>query len=207
MTASCRWLRAPLAALGVSLVALLPAASRSEPVDRQGVCIFAQVRAVDPGGHKLTASVQYEDHDDPAEHTLTLPKDVGIALVAKPQASLKDLKPAMRIAVLLSADERTVQAIREWKSLGTVPADQQPGVVGILKSADWDKRRLTVTIQEENRRPALLTLAVSSSVTVMLKNKQAAQPDQLKAGMRVLLALRDADSKVRAISEIPESTK
>jgi hypothetical protein len=193
--------------LAMCLVFLVPAASRSESEDRQGVYVFATVRAVDTKEHTLTAAVQYEDPDEAAEHTLALPKDVKIALLAKPQASLADLKPAMRIAVLLSADERSVRSIREWKNLGSVPQDKQPAVVGVLKSADGAKKRLTVAVQEDKHRPAPLTLLLSSSVTVTLKNNQPATPDQLKAGVRVLVSLREPDGKVRAIAELPEETK
>lgn len=199
-----RRLPIPFAAL---LVLLFSAASRSESEDRQGVYVFAQVRSVDTKEQTLTAAVQYEDPDEAAEHTLALPKDVKIALLAKPQASLADLKPAMRIAVLLSADERSVRSIREWKNLGNVPQDKQPGVVGVLKNADGGKKRLTITVQEDNQRPASLTLAISSSATVTLKNNQPATPDQLKPGARLLLSLREPDGKVRAIAELPEETK
>jgi hypothetical protein len=198
-----RRLPIPFAAL---LVFLFSTASRSEPEDRQGVYVFAQVRSVDTKEHTLTATVQYEDPDEAAEHTLALPKDVKIALLGKPEARLADLKPAMRIAVLLSADERSVRSIREWKNLGNVPRDKQPGVVGVLKSADGAKKRLTILVREENCRPAGLTLAVSSSATVTLQNNQPATTDQLKPGTRVLLSLREPDGKVRAVAELPEET-
>lgn len=199
-----RRLPLPFAAL---LVLLFSTASRSEPEDRQGVFVFAQVRSVDTKEHTLTATVQYEDPDEAADHTLALPKDIKIALLAKPQASLADLKPAMRIAVLLSADERSVRSIREWKNLGSVPQDKQPAVIGVLKNADGAKKRLTVAVQEDGHRPAPLTLTLSSSVTVTLKNNQPATPDQLKAGVRVLVSLREPDGKVRAIAELPEEAK
>lgn len=202
-----RRLTRTLAAVGMSCAFLAAAVGGSEAEDRPGVCVFALVRSVDAKEQTLTAAVRYEDHDEAAEHTLALPQDVKIVLLAKPEARLKDLKPAMRIAVLLSADERSVRSIREWKNLGSVPQDKQPGVVGVLKSADGAKKRLTITVQEENCRPAGLTLAVSSSATVTLKNQQSVPLDQLKSGTRVLLMLREPDGKVRAIAELPEETK
>ncbi|MBL8800103.1 MAG: hypothetical protein JNM56_39845 [Planctomycetia bacterium] len=186
------------------LLGVVPAA-RTDADDRLGVCVFAQVRTVSAGRNELTVSVQHEE--EAVEHTLRLPKDVRVAVLAKPEARLADLKPDMRVAILLSADERSVRAIREWKNLGDVPSDKQPGIIGVLKSADGEKRRLTVTVQEANQRPAHLTLAVSSSATATTKNNQPVAFDQLKPGARVLLTLREPDGKVRAVAELAEEPR
>jgi len=193
----------PLARCGFALALLLMFGNASvQGADAAGPRIYGLVRSTDSGKGGLVVAVQHDD-DAPIEHAIIVTRDVPIQLMKKPQAKLSDLRSGMRVVVVMTADERFVRAIQEWRALGDVPPEQQPGAEGTVRKVDAEGRRLTLLVRD-GAGAYPITFGVSSSATVMLAGNRPAKLDQLKPGMRVVVTVRDNDCKVRAISQVAD---
>lgn len=187
---------APLAAL-----LLLGAAMNVQGADEVRPHIFGLVRSTDAGKGALVVSVQPDD-DLPFDHEVTVPRDVPVQLMKKPQAKLGDLRPGMRIAIVLTPDERFVRTIHEWRSLGNAPA-KEPAAEGVVRRVDAVERRVTLNVRDQTGAFPI-TFGVSGSATVTLAGNRVVPLDQLKPGTRVVVTLRDNDNKALAISQVAD---
>lgn len=163
-------------------------AGRERPA---GPSVQGMLKTVDVDKNTVTVTVRHED-GMVADHTIAVPKDAKVVL-AKGPGALSDLKPRMRVAVQLTADEKSVVAIKELAG-GDEPAragreEERPNIAGQVKSVDAAKNTITITIRRDGQEPADQTLNVAPNANVTVPNKEGGKLGDVVAGMRVALTV------------------
>ncbi len=141
--------------------------------------VGGSLQSVDTAKNTVTIKISNR-RTGPMEKTFELAKDIAILRDGK-AAKLSDLKPGGRVALKLSADQKTVVGISVVGSTVQAP----------LKSVDAAKN--TITITTETRQGKVdKTFQVAKDAKVTVDGKDAKLAD-LKAGATVLLTLSAED--------------
>jgi RNA polymerase sigma factor (sigma-70 family) len=172
-------------------------AGREKPA---GPSVQGILKTVDLDKSSVTVTVRHED-GKLADHTIAVPKDAKVVL-AKGPGELGDLKPQMRVAVQLTADEKSVVAIKVLA--GDEPAragreEDRPNLAGQVKSVDAAKNTITITIRRDGQEPQDQTLNVAANATVSVPSKEGAKLGDVVAGMRVALIVDAAKQLVTSV--------
>jgi hypothetical protein len=156
--------------------------------------VVGHIKRIDRDGTTLVLTVR-----EGPERKFELLKGVRVAVPGKEDASIRDLKAGMCVAVMLSADRQSVAAVRV---LPNEAEAQGPQVMGTLKAVDAAKNTLTLTIVRDGV-PAEQPFQVDEKATVVVDRNPRARLSDLREGMRVGLFLDRDRRNVVGIQVVP----
>jgi hypothetical protein len=167
---------------------------------KKGEFIEATVKSVDTA--KSTITITAKDKDQ----TLEVGKDAKIMLKGKDGGSLADIKPEMRVALMLSPDKKSVLGIKAGAKNETKKPTKEAAGHGELKSVDAAKNTVVISTGKKGN-VVDQTFAISKNAQIVVAgNKNAAIAD-LKPGTQVAFMLSDDKKSITSIKSAEKKMK
>jgi RNA polymerase sigma factor (sigma-70 family) len=158
---------------------------------REGPSLMGVVKSIQ-AGKQITVSVRAEGQE--SEQSFALSADARIVAGSREAARAEDVKPGMRVVLLLSPDRKTVVGIREVRG-------EQARLNAVFNSLDAAKGTIVLTVlgpRDGDMTQATYQLAKDVQV---FANRQPCQLADLKPGVRVTVSLSDDKKTVLRIDE------
>lgn len=164
---------------------------------KQGTLIEAVVKNVDADKNAIT--VVLRKNEEKVEQTFAVEKDARYLVGGNKAASLSDVKPEMRVALMLT-EQKTVAGIRSGEG-----GRKGQSANGIVKAVDEGKNSITITVSKEGET-ADQTFAVAKDAKIAVAGGEGKISD-LKPGTQVAFMVAEDKKAVIAIKAVAKGEK
>lgn len=153
---------------------------------------------------KNTVTVTLRTDDGKAEQTFGVGKDARFMVAGNKAATLADVKPEMRVALILT-EQKTVAGIKVAEQGGKKDKPKSQSGDGIVQTVDVEKNQITITIQKDGEK-AEQSYQVAKDARVFAGGGDGKLGD-IKPGSRVGFMLSENGKTITVIKAGPADEK